>query len=569
MVALAGPAAAAAWVLTCLRWFDAAAPWRPAWLEALPAWAFAAATLSLAAVWANRQRRALTPPLESGVMALGLVLALTVAVRMPLVRWASVGYTPADGAVAGLMALHVAEGEERPVFLPKEPYSGSLKAHVAAPLFRWFDASRAYASVSMLFYTAFVAAVFLLAERAGGPRAALGAGLLAAFSPTFVTQYSLSNDGNYAEVLALGTWALLLLVLWLDRETARPTISAAAGLLLGLAFWCHIVAIAHVVAVAIVMLAVARRRVLRSWFPLGAGLVLGYLPGLIWNAANGWLSFVYLLPRRHWEALRPQPEPGGGLGHRLYLTAVDHAPVLFGYDPGYPGLLDRVVWGLAAGFAILFAVAVVVAARRSRRDGWSVNAVLLAYLSANVFIATVALPHVEANPRYLLFSFAVAAVLLPQLLSSGRRRAVLVALCVFGALGSRGQGITNMRADARWRGFAEALEAAGVEHCYTDYTIAARLNFLSRERILCSSKLGPTLLEYYDYESAVKRADAAALVAVNLTNADKLERRLARLGVGFERLDLMKPVLMPERLVTPDELFPQRVSAGVVPAPVR
>ena len=257
MAAWVGPAAAAAWFLTCLRCFDAAAPWRPGWLEAVPVGVLGLATLALAGVWAHRHRHALAPPLESGLVAFGLVLVLTVAFRMPLVRWASVGYTPADGAVAGLMALHVAEHGERPVFIPKEPYSGSLKAYIAAPLVRRFDASRAYAFVSVLFYTAFVGAVFLLAERAGGPRAALGAGFLAAFSPTFITQYSLSNDGNYAEVLALGTWALLLLVLWLEREKSRAALSLAAGVLLGLAFWCHILAIAHVMTVALVMLAVA------------------------------------------------------------------------------------------------------------------------------------------------------------------------------------------------------------------------------------------------------------------------------------------------------------------------
>ena len=566
MAAWVGPAAAAAWFLTCLRCFDAAAPWRPGWLEAVPVGVLGLATLALAGVWAHRHRHALAPPLESGLVAFGLVLVLTVAFRMPLVRWASVGYTPADGAVAGLMALHVAEHGERPVFIPKEPYSGSLKAYIAAPLVRRFDASRAYAFVSVLFYTAFVGAVFLLAERAGGPRAALGAGFLAAFSPTFITQYSLSNDGNYAEVLALGTWALLLLVLWLEREKSRAALSLAAGVLLGLAFWCHILAIAHVMTVALVMLAVARRRVVRSWAALGAGLALGYLPGLIWNAANGWLSFSYLMPRQHWEALKPQSEAARGLGERLYLIATDHAPVLFGYDPGYPVPLDRLIWGLASGSALLFVVAVVATSRRAWREGPGANAVLLAYLAANVFIATVALPHVDANPRYLLFSFAVVAVLLPQLLASGRRRPVLVALCVFGAAGSLGQGFTNMRTDARWRTFTEALEAAGVEHCYTDFHIASRLNFLSRERIRCSSKLGPTSLEYYDYESGVNRADAAALVAVNPTNGDKLARKLTRLGVGFERLDLMKPVLIPERLVRPDELFPQRASAGV-PAP--
>src|SRR6185503_6041869 len=50
---------------------------------------------------------------------------------------------------------------------------------------------------------------------------------------TFVTQYSLSNDGNYVEVLALGTWALWLAARFGDEPEHRSTLALAAGLLLG------------------------------------------------------------------------------------------------------------------------------------------------------------------------------------------------------------------------------------------------------------------------------------------------------------------------------------------------
>ena len=55
------------------------------------------------------------------------------------------------------------------------------------------------------------------------------------------------------------------------------------------------------------------------------------------------------------------------------------------------------------------------------------------------------------------------------------------------------------------------------------------------------------------------RAPAADYIAVNDDNADKLERRLARLGVTWDRRDLMKPVLLRlSRKVDPQELFPDR-----------
>jgi hypothetical protein len=57
----------------------------------------------------------------------------------------------------------------------------------------------------------------------------------------------------------------------------------------------------------------------------------------------------------------------------------------------------------------------------------------------------------------------------------------------------------------------------------------------------------------------VEEAREAAIVAVNRTSAARIERRLDELGVAHERLDLMKPVILPRsRKVEPEELFPGR-----------
>jgi len=104
------------------------------------------------------------------------------------------------------------------------------------------------------------------------------------------------------------------------------------------------------------------------------------------------------------------------------------------------------------------------------------------------------------------------------------------------------------------------MEREGVRFCYTDFFMATRVNFLSRERIVCSAKLGPITTEYFfEYRDRVERAPEAAFIAVNRTSAGRLERRLQELGVGYERLELMKPVLLRlTRKVDPEELYPGR-----------
>jgi hypothetical protein len=60
------------------------------------------------------------------------------------------------------------------------------------------------------------------------------------------------------------------------------------------------------------------------------------------------------------------------------------------------------------------------------------------------------------------------------------------------------------------------LEREPVRHCYTDFHLATRINFLSGERVVCSAKLGPITTEYFlDYRTRVEAAAEAALIPVN------------------------------------------------------
>jgi hypothetical protein len=563
--AAAGAAGAAFWVLACVLWFDAGAPLRPGWLSWVPPLVPALAALAFGGWWLYRRSDLFS--CGGSLRTLGFVVGLAVLFRLPLAWQAAAGYTTADGSLSGIVAVHIRDGIDHLVFVPNVSYSGSLKSHIAAALSLGIETVRAFALASVLFYALFVAAVYRLGWQAGGPGAALGAGLYSAFSPTFVTQYSLSNDGNYVEVLALGTWALLLAARWLDEPRGRPTLALLIGLVLGVGFWSHILAVIHASAVAVALLLAGGLRALPSAARAAWGFCLGYLPGLLWNAGHDWDSFRYLVPSHHWEASRylsPEATAAAEQAPRLLDRAIgtlaDHGPILFGYDAGYPPALDAVVRALAW----LGLSSAVVAAGQSlwRMKGrrFDVIGVLLLFACVNLLVVLVALPHIPGNPRYLLFLAAPAAVFLARALAQGGGRWLLIVLIAFGALGSLGQALTKQREDRRWRGFVAALEREGVRWCYSDYYLATRISFFSEERVVCSAKLGPTTTEYFlEYRERVERAPEAALVAVNTTSAEKMQRRLEALGVKHERLDLMKPVLLRlSRKVDPRELFPGR-----------
>jgi len=547
--AVAGAIAAAAWIALCARWFDG--PHRGEVLSRVPPVFLALVLLMAGAAWLTARRGSLVAMADTrSPWRLGLAVALAFAFRLPLAWHGGAGYVTADGALSGIVALRIREGLEHLVFVPHVPYSGSLKSHLAAALGLFMDMPRAFALASVLFYCVFVAAAFLLAERVfRRSDLALATGLYLAFAPAFVTRYSLSNDGNYVEVLALGSSALLAVVAW-DEDRSRRALPMLAGLLLGLAFWCHILAVIHVAAAGLFLLA-ARRAALSAVVRVLGGFALGYTPGLLWNAANGGESFRYLLP----GGTPVEGAVATPLHYKAWALLSDHAVVLAGYDPGYGGAADFAL-RIAAVSALTAAAWAAVHSRSAISP--ALRAVLLLAL-VNVAVAAAALPHIPGNPRYLLFSILTLAVLLARIAAERWGRPLLAVLVIAGAVGSWAQAPATVRADAQWRRFVGDLEDGGVRWCYTDFYLATKINFLSGERVVCSSKLGPTTTEYFfDYRAAVDGAPAAALVAVNPTAAEKLERRLDRLGVTFERRELMKPVVLPSRKVDPGEIFPGR-----------
>ena len=540
------------WTLACLRWFDVAEALRPRWLGAVPPALLALPALGLFASWLARRRRDLLGADVGPRGGLFLVVAIALLFRLPLAWWGSAGYVTADGALSGIMALHVRDGVDHPVFIPNSGYSGSLKAHLTVLLSLFLDIPRAFALASILFYALFVGAVYRLGTRADpGGRAGLLAGMYAAFAPAWVTHYSLSNDGNYVEVLAFGAWALFLASLWVEESDHRPLRATVIGLLLGLAFWCHILAVMPTIAILLVLMVFGRREALRSLPFLVLGFLAGDLPGLLWNAKNQWFSFGYLLAGAHQD----HPVAATAFASRIVPMITDHWPILLGYDGWYPPRLDLLSRGVAWVAVVATLAAAGVAASRAWRRPAGTLTVLLVFGFVNLALALVGSEHIPGNPRYLLFLMITIPVILAVTYGRGPGRLVLGALLLFGAVGSLATLQPSAEADLRWRALAAGLEAEGVRFCHTDFYLAARINFLSEERVVCSSRLGPTFSDYFHYAERVDRAPAVDLVPINRTRAGKIESRLKALGVSYERRDFMKPVILRlSRKVDPDEL---------------
>lgn len=227
--------------------------------------------------------------------AIGLTVALLVGLGLRLAIVASpLGEIDGDEAVVGLMARHIAFLGERPVFYWGQPYLGSLEAFTAAPLFRLFDSSTLLLKLVPTAYSlGFLAFSAILARQLFGLGAGLATAAYLAFPPAVWAVWSTKARGGYAEVLFLGQ-ALLLVTLALARFPNRR-LAMLWGLLAGLAFWTHLLAVVYLVPALLYLVLGRGRWTLGHVGMLALGVLVGMLPLLIDNVATGFKTVAALL----------------------------------------------------------------------------------------------------------------------------------------------------------------------------------------------------------------------------------------------------------------------------------
>jgi dolichyl-phosphate-mannose-protein mannosyltransferase len=510
-----------------------------------PAAVVTAAALVAAAVLRLREGgppRPARPHLETTAC-----LAIAVAYRFPalLHPW---GWVNRDGAYGAFVALHLLQGvRPAPVFTEGANYQGTLKGHLAALvglLTGSRDLSWLMVVASLALYLVFVAASMALARRLAGRAAGCAAGLYLALGPRFLTVFSVNCVGQYVDVLALGGVALALLARVLDEDrhgAAARRAYLAVGALLGAAFWQQPVALCYVAAAAVAL--VLRRRTWQDRWTLlvPAGLVLGALPVLLWNAQHDWAS-ADILGREPAE-LKAQAD---ALPRQVRRAAQISFPILAGMSPGHPWadsaaastLAMLVIPAALAAFLLLRGRAIVLDLRARGASASLLPPVLLAACLA-LFWA-IASGRVYWRPRYLLPVVAATAVHLGvalawlwarQRLTAAAALAALLALNVAGTL-------DRLRESAGIAGYyaqvVRSLREKGVRTGYADFSLSAPVTMFTAEEIVLSSRLGPTpAYESEAHRRRVERDGPDAYVLRPEDDADAFAATLRGLGVGF------------------------------------
>jgi hypothetical protein len=534
----------AAWVVSLAvaftRWFAG-----PTWLPvAVPLSALALS--SLCWWWQATNRR---PPVPSRETLVCVSLALLY--RLPALLWPG-GWVNRDGAYGAFVALHLLQGHRpAPVFTEGANYQGTLKGHVAATLGLLTgsrDLPLLMVVTSLLLFLLFLISTMALSRRLAGRSAALATGLYLALGPRFLTVFSVNCVGQYMDVLALGGLALALLARILDGRVSADVergAHLAVGVLLGMAFWQQPVALSYAAAALVALMFSGQ-----AWRPARGGLVilglaLGALPVVLWNLGHGWASSEIM--GRDTGELAAQAE---ALPFLLVRTLTVSFPVLAGLSRRHPWAalpFLRLALGLLVpallGLFLALRGREILASLRRKRPGPALLPPLLAVLCLLLFWS-VASGRVYVRPRYLLPVMAATAVHLGVLfcwlwqrsrIAAGSLLAALLAVNVSGTIPRLRE---SPAIEAHYRDLVRSLEDKAVRTGYADFSLSAPVTMFTAERIVLSSRLGPTPAYESDVHSRRVEADGPdAFVLRNGDDVQGLAARLRDIGVAY-RLDL-------------------------------
>ncbi|MFF5171943.1 DUF423 domain-containing protein [Micromonospora sp. NPDC000089] len=512
----------------------------------------------------RQQARDASPPGGRRWPAPPVLLAL-------LVGLAGVGYrlalvladTPrhnSDEATMGLAALHIARGEDFPVFFYGQEYMGVLEAYLAAPLVALAGPSVLALRLPLLaLYAVFLLLAWRLTRRLGGDRwfALLVVGLLALGSDRIVKNQLIAG-GGYPELNPIGA-GLALLTLSLATRTAGRRLwrYAAFGLLTGLVLWVDPLLLPYLLGFLGVLLAAARRALCgRAGLLLAAATLLGAAPLLGHSLTHRRNPVTAILAAGGADATAPWADRlhgglvlGPPLGMGLCAPS-ECATWQLWWAVALPVLL--LLASLSAWYALCRRPAPGAATVREPETAPSLRvgaaAVRLALvlgavgtLVAYTVSSAAGLTPVESSRYLSCLGLALPALLWPlwqaaRGVAAGWLRVVavgtlvaLVGTAVVATAGAIGRVPVQRAEEQRHRALVEALRDRDVRYVYGEYWTCNRLVFVTGEQIRCAvvdERLRPGHDRLSAYRQAVERAaDAGYVAPVGSPLADRLDRQ--------------------------------------------
>lgn len=483
-----------------------------------------------------------------------LLLAVFVPLKVALMIGAQ-AHLDGDEAVIGVMAMHVARGEDFPFYYWGQHYGGgsALAAYLTAlPFLLVGPSSIAFRAVPMVLSFAAVVLVYRLVQSIRGRLAATVATLLVLVSSALVEWFAKSRGGYVESTLYLLVVLTLLRRMELGAGSARRS-ALGIGLTGGLAYYTQESALPFVAIACGVAVWLRRRdRPLATVGALAAGLSIAAIPVVAYNVLHDWQNLDYVLHSA--QIVAPSAA-------RSWIVATHHLPALFqphnfdGYPPSLaaPTMLeaalvvslalagalraiaswlanpsDSVVLPTLAVFLLLFLAYTLLSVRAATSPRYFFNLVCPMLILTGIGLADGIAPLLERRalgPRAIASLAAMAALVALGAYSHARAfRSDLVADDV---LGDDGTIACRWSSGADLSAAVAYLESQGVTAVRSPYFSQWRIVFESGGRIAASSVgLQPSASRRPELDRAVATATRVAWVlhCASRHNRD-LERR--------------------------------------------
>jgi hypothetical protein len=223
----------------------------------------------------------------------GIIIACAVVLRLGLTAlgWPQ---TNSDESTMGLMALHIMDHVQYPIFYYGQQYMGATEAYLASVVFRVFGASVfTLRLVTTGLFAVFLVTMYHLASLLYSRKLALVTLALLALGSNIMLFSEVLAIGGYPELLACGA-LLFLLTARLALSERRPWYSkgwrkelllyGCWGFVAGIGFWSDYVILLLIMLAALTLLCYCWRALLKGGIlALLAGFTLGICPLIIYN----------------------------------------------------------------------------------------------------------------------------------------------------------------------------------------------------------------------------------------------------------------------------------------------
>ncbi|WFB35767.1 hypothetical protein P3T73_16570 [Kiritimatiellota bacterium B12222] len=311
-----------------------------------------------------------------------------------------------DAGVVALMAKHIAEGRDYPIFFYGQPHMGSLEAFCSAFFIKLLGANGFAVNLGTAFISFWILPiVYKWGKLASNQRAGLFAMAFCLIGPFSFFHYNGSPRGGYAAALTFGAFLLMkateMALKWKQEKHQRHLDFFILGLAAGLAWWSSQLTTAAILVAALLLLIslgihAFSLRIFNGLF----GFILGSFPLWLYNLQHQWATFRFT----------------NSMGQTRYFRALkwfytDRFSLLF-FPSNAPPILNLFLSLLYLSFVSL-GIALLVYAGKKKKEALFWN-LLGIYLFTLTFSALFASSHLSilATPRYSLPLVAPLAVLI-------------------------------------------------------------------------------------------------------------------------------------------------------------